>query len=411
VAPYAGEDPDGEAKRRALEDHFSTDREPQRQLNEEQLTALRAEMKRAAGARAAARHLKELPEGRYPITYSAGLYDRRLAQRLQDALTVAILLHYDAWLRVQEGDADGALESCRAILNCGRSIGDEPLLGSQSLRRICRSFAVKWAQRALAQGEPSDAALRQLQELLEKEEAEAYLLQALRGERARTDQLFDALQTGKIKTTARDLVKEARGDDLPPDEQPTLLEMVSLSSAIVLKMQRAAMLRYMTQAVEIAKLPPEQQYARFEELKATRKDQPLLVRVLTRDLSGASRLLLGHRLTHTLLRCAAVAVAAERYRRDKGHWPNTLAVLQETGYLRAVPADLFDGRPLRWRRLDDGAVVYSVGPDGQDNGGKLDLTNPEAPGTDLGFRLWDVDRRRQPAPAADGAEPRRGGGR
>jgi hypothetical protein len=61
-----------------------------------------------------------------------------------------------------------------------------------------------------------------------------------------------------------------------------------------------------------------------------------------------------------------------------------------------VPTDLYDGQPLRLRRLDDGLVIYSVGPDGKDDGGKLDRQNPVGPGMDLGFQLWDVAKRRQP---------------
>jgi hypothetical protein len=39
-------------------------------------------------------------------------------------------------------------------------------------------------------------------------------------------------------------------------------------------------------------------------------------------------------------------------------------------------------------------MIYAVGPDLVDNGGKLHLSaNPR--GTDLGFRLWDVPARRQ----------------
>lgn len=53
-----------------------------------------------------------------------------------------------------------------------------------------------------------------------------------------------------------------------------------------------------------------------------------------------------------------------------------------------VPLDAYDGKPIRYRRLADGVVVYSVGADGKDDGGKA--------GADLGYRLWDVDRRRQP---------------
>ena len=95
------------------------------------------------------------------------------------------------------------------------------------------------------------------------------------------------------------------------------------------------------------------------------------------------------------LRCAIVATAAERYRRSKGRWPDSLDALTGAGYLTEIPADPYDGQPLRCRRLDDGVEVYSIGPDGEDNGGKMDRQNLTTPGTDIGFRLWDPSRRRQ----------------
>ena len=61
-----------------------------------------------------------------------------------------------------------------------------------------------------------------------------------------------------------------------------------------------------------------------------------------------------------------------------------------------MPADPFDGAPLRLRRVPGGLVVYTVGPDGVDDGGSLDPGRLVEPGTDLGFRLWDVVARRRP---------------
>jgi hypothetical protein len=48
-------------------------------------------------------------------------------------------------------------------------------------------------------------------------------------------------------------------------------------------------------------------------------------------------------------------------------------------------------------------IAYSIGSDEEDNDGKLNRSNPEAKGSDLGFELWDVKRRRQPPGKA--AEP------
>jgi len=35
-----------------------------------------------------------------------------------------------------------------------------------------------------------------------------------------------------------------------------------------------------------------------------------------------------------------------------------------------VPADPFDGAALRYRRLEKGYVIYSLGSDGHDDGGR-----------------------------------------
>jgi hypothetical protein len=102
-----------------------------------------------------------------------------------------------------------------------------------------------------------------------------------------------------------------------------------------------------------------------------------------------------YRRSQAGLRCARVAVAAERYRRDKGRWPKTLDELTHD-YLKAVPTDPYDGKPLRYKHLADGVIVYSVGPDKEDNGGARNRNNAQAKGIDYGFRLWDVAARRQP---------------
>ncbi|HLA85014.1 MAG TPA: hypothetical protein VJL29_09480 [Thermoguttaceae bacterium] len=67
-------------------------------------------------------------------------------------------------------------------------------------------------------------------------------------------------------------------------------------------------------------------------------------------------------------------VACRRYEKDHGELPPTLDALVPT-YLDAVPRDPFDGKPMRYVR--DRAVVYSVGTDLVDGGGK---ETPPAPG-------------------------------
>lgn len=62
---------------------------------------------------------------------------------------------------------------------------------------------------------------------------------------------------------------------------------------------------------------------------------------------------------------ARTALAVERYRLERGALPGSLAELPGE-----VPTDIYSGAPLRYRRLDNGYVVYSVGFDGKDGGGE-----------------------------------------
>jgi hypothetical protein len=382
-------EPEAEARRAAREESFAK-LEPQRQLSKEQIEALKAELKRADKALAEARKLADRPKGRFPIVYSADFIGTLLPD-VQDVRAIGDLLGYDVLLRAQEEDTDGALTSCRAILNAGRAIGDEPLFIPQLVRMALRAVALRKIERALAQGQPSEDALKQLQQLLETEEAVPLLLIATRGERAGQDRLLDALQTGKVRLAGGDLAMLAGLSG--GDGQVKWTERVTLWLPAVRKAQRAAMLHYMTQAVEAAKLPPEKQKQAIDNLTATTKDQPVLVRLLAPALGKITD---SCRRSQAELRCAIAAVAAERYRRDKGQWPDNLDALRMAHYLKQGPTDLFDGEPLRLRWLEDGRAIYSVGPDGQDNGGHMDRNNPTSPGTDLGFRLWDVNKRRQP---------------
>src|SRR5207253_2224054 len=80
------------------------------------------------------------------------------------------LLRDDVLMQTEEGDVHGAVQSCRALLNAARSVGDEPLLPSQLARINGVGTACKAVERVLAQGEPEPADLRELQRLLEEEE-------------------------------------------------------------------------------------------------------------------------------------------------------------------------------------------------------------------------------------------------
>jgi hypothetical protein len=372
-------------------DKAVTDLSPEVQLPEQALAILRKNLKKSGPALADARKLADLPHGRFPITYSADGFSTPYPH-VRPAREVAELLKHDARRRSAEGDIDGALASGRGILNAGRSMYDEPSLVVQLARTACCLVALRSIEQTLAQGEPSGAALTGLQRLLEDEEAFPVMLVAARGERAIAERFLQALRSGQVPSVTAVLGSK------PGRFQIGSLDLEDLTYRFYFKSssaQHVALLEHLNEFVEITKLPAEEQAPRLTQLDVSLGSKPLLVRSLTFNTSKVGDAVLRSKAG---LRCALVAIALERYRRVHGHWPDSLAALVSE-YLPRVPFDPYDGAPLRFRRLADRVVVYSVSLDRQDNGGNI-TDNPTIAGTDLGFRLWDVNRRRQPAKTA-----------
>ena len=135
------------------------------QLSAQQLKILTAAMKEAEAAVKEARTLADMPRGRHSIVYLPDTISI-LLPHAQPTRNLATVLSYDVLLRAHLGDVDGALESCRAGYNAGRSLGEEPFLICQLVRMNMRSVSHRSIERTLAQGQPSEAALEALQRLL-----------------------------------------------------------------------------------------------------------------------------------------------------------------------------------------------------------------------------------------------------
>ncbi len=360
---------------------------PNQALTPEELREMRPELDRAADAAKEARKLADMPRGRFPITYSKN-YISTLIPNIQDARGTANVLGYDVLYRAQSGDLDGAIVSCRAILNNGRSISDEPMLIPQLVRMAIRAIAVTNAERTIGQGTPSSDGLAALQRAMEEEAEEPLLVPALRGERGGMDQFMQTLQDGSTS------VKQMQGllNGGPRRNGGWAGEEIMLYLPGSATNNRAALLEEMNKLIEIYKLPPEEQVEPLKQLKATQSKAPLLVREL---MPATEKIAEAERRTRGLLRCASAGLAVERYRQKYGHWPEKLDDLKDE-FLRAVPLDPYDNRPLRYRNDGEGVVVWCLGMDRKDDGGDRATLNTYKEGTDVGFRLWDVEKRHAP---------------
>lgn len=64
-----------------------------------------------------------------------------------------------------------------------------------------------------------------------------------------------------------------------------------------------------------------------------------------------------------------VAIALELYRRAHGSYPDSLEALTPK-YLPGIPIDRFDGKPIKYKLAEGRPLLYSVGVDGVDDGGR-----------------------------------------
>ena len=368
-------------------------------LGAEQLARLAKGLDEVRPAVEEARRLVALPRGRHRITYLRNPLDTILNDQERVRQVVA-LLEYDALRLAHEGRADDAVRSCQAELNAGRSLGDEPFLVSQLVRIACVHRACRAAERALGLGEPGPAVLAALQRLLEDEDRHPGLLIGARGERGIDHALFEAMEEGRMTTG------ELGGKANSP---PSLTEsLFGFAIRDRFRVEHPLMLDLIGRRVAaVRELPIHQQAETEQHFEAEGRAVPSWAILTPLILPAASKLGEASRRKHAHVRSLAALLAAERYRRAKGRWPASLAELVPE-FLAAVPADPYDGAPLRYRRLDDGVTAYAVGADRVDDGGAIGHKLPTEPGADVGHRLWDVAQRRRPAgpaPAHQGERP------
>ncbi len=338
-------------------------------LDDATAEALRGALKTYDEAVVIARTVADYRRGRHELALGPTLIDTLLSET-QLARPVARLLAADAAFRAHDGDFDGALDSCRAILGTARSIGDEPFVISQIVRAAIGSTAVTSTRRVLGQGEPSDAALLRLQSLILDELNEPVLLYAVRGERATLTELIRRLRTGEVPIAAL-------SEGGQPFDPSGPRDAIALWGKLWFDQQRAVALEWMNDAVAIARRPIVDRPAQWDawqanvdrvkrsRLGAYTATLPLL---LMQSLSFTSSVISRY---HCELGATAILLAAERHRRKAGNWPASIAAIDRS-LLQTAPVDPFSGQSFRMEHRQGQLFIYSVGPNLVDEHGAYD---------------------------------------
>jgi hypothetical protein len=379
-----------------------------RLLDDVRLGIVRESLSRCPEAVELASSLKRFPRGRVVINFAPDLLST-LLPHTDKLRSVLRLLGFDSERTLHGDRPHEAAQAVVGMVFAGAALRDEPFLISQLVRQAARAVAVRRTVRVLGLCEIPDSQCQSLIDLFQGESDEDVLLCAVRGERAGFNRLFENLEDGRV-----DL-----GGFLLNGRHPFGTDKPGLQERVVLALYRsrlhedhAQFLRLINEVCRIAQLPFEDQRAEWQNLRAdlvakkaqaTREVRWMVAIFL---MPAFDKVAQSAQRDQALLRCIITALAAERFRLANKGWPKTLNDLCPQ-FLPKVPTDPYDGEPLRLARREDGIVIYTVGADGEDNGGEhLDPNKPSDTGSsDLGIRLWNPDHRRLPPEAEKSQNP------
>jgi len=313
-------------------------------------------------------------QGTYPIGQALDI-ERFCKDSLVGLRHAFSLCHMEACYDAGSGDAERA---ARALV-CGRrtvaSIGQGALMIEVLVRIAGEGIWAAAVQRTLELCELPADGLQDLRGEIAQEDAQLSLHLAFRGDRSPELVELSFVWASELPWSTR--------EGLP----------WRLRELIPSQRHKDALLYYdvMDQGADICRLPLSERCAAAARLEKVAQKQLERAQVLhTRSaisLPTIARCFEAEVQAHAALRVADAALAAEQWRLEHGHWPDSLDQLVPE-LLDEVPDDPFWKEKIRYRGTEDGVIVYSVGPDGQDDKG-----TPQEEATDdrydITFRLLD----------------------
>ena len=313
----------------------------------------------------AARQALSRPRCRFRVNITEGYSS--LLPHLPEMRTEANNFAIQALVAADRGNTDGCINALGDATRVGNALASGPSLIDQLIRINCLTMVIEGAEQLLSRHHLSPNQLNALGVLFDQLRMTNALKQSFIAERVMVLSVFDLppeasqqiLSGGSGETTSADPANRVRWG--------------LLHGAGVTTLDRRAVLETMEKAVGLAGQDSPDALAEYEQLfrdvRLRGRDFPPKV-ISAMLLPSLEHAVDKFAVLEARRRSALMALAIERYRAaNNGALPLTLQLLVPR-ILPALPEDPFDGLPLRCKRLGTGYVVYSVGVDRHDDGGK-----------------------------------------
>lgn len=305
------------------------------------------------------------PQSQFPVRYQDNV--GALLPHLSELKRLGRLFSLRAFARLDAGEPGPALMDIMTSLRLADATIREPILISQIVRQNIIDFALQAIWEGLADRVWTADQIQSLQDRLAGIDMLNAYRASMRGERIFGMDLCDIAE--------RDRNLQALGAPDGSSNAPDLLEMIG---------NQAPKGWYVYNKTVIARLhtdyslpaidPVTRRYhgAKINDYQAEIEDliagdmKLFLARLVLPSVGKAAQ---RFAYAQTSLDQAVIACALERHRLAHGSYPATLAELVPD-YLAAVPDDIMDGQPLRYRLEDGKFTLYSIGVNGTDDGGQ-----------------------------------------
>lgn len=307
---------------------------------------------------------------RYPVDLRAGF--ATLLPNLSEMRGCVFLLELEAILHADSGDNPSAMRSIDTAFGVARSLETQPVMISQLVRSACQVIAVRTIEQVVNRTELNDEQLVELIKSTRDSESICDMFAALIGERCVGLSFFQNPQA---------VDPSIFGGGMPIRPLLAIYQGVGLSDA-----DAAIYLDLMGRYLESARLPTHERQQAAKAIEAKLRSTSKVHVLLHQMMPALSRITTIGIRTIAYLRTAQAALAVQRYRLATGKLPDSLSdIIPE--YLESVPKDPFDGEELRYKKLDPGFIVYSIGDDLSDDGGKEKPSKTRRGGKPV---KWDV---------------------
>jgi hypothetical protein len=356
--------------------YFAVAKEPQTPAADVLLALSKYDGNRRLLIEAAAR-----PRARFWVNYGAGA--GMLLAHLGRVKGSVRYLSFHAIAELKSGQKETAFQDVKLMFRLSESIRAEPILISQLVRSAVLQLALQPIWEGLAGRQWSEADLDAIEGELGKVDLLADYQLALRGERACNLWAVDYMR--RVGIQALDELTGTGIDGGIQERTTGFLDGEKLLGRGVFALMPAGWFdqnklvscrmyeRYMLPLVDQERrliLPTKVQQAGSMHSELARSPYRFLAGIL---LPAVGRAAERFAYTQASVDLARVACGLERYRQASGQFPGTLDALVPK-FIGKLPHDVVNGQPLQYRRTDDGQfVLYSVGLNEADDGGKVEL--------------------------------------